>query len=178
MKHNPDKTVSANRYGLTISYTDTCKHYNVTYEKQDDNVLKELHLKSNNFKKKSQQNENQKKVYRIALYGLSVFTPEEISNMTFLEKSKITNNQKKVQRFLDEWKQEICHRKVGSFLLKFLKHSEEVKNSGLFKLATFDYYDRDNKNKMEFRDLGINRDMIVKKLILADLLPHNYYELI
>jgi len=170
MKHNPNKAISANSRGITISYTDTCKHFNLPYEKES--ILNSIQLHGNKYKGKFYQNKAQQQAYRVALYGLSVFTPEEVKEIPFLKKAKITNNQQKVQQFLDKWKQEICHQKLGSFLTTFFSHSKLAS-----ELANYDYYDSNNKNKLDFKELGITKDMIVKKLILAKLLPNNYYEL-
>lgn len=179
MRHNENKAISAGKNGITVFYTDTCKHYNILYER--DSILKSLQTEGNKFNNESYQkigeNLTQQKAYRIALYGLSVFTPDELSSLSFLEKNRIVTNQKKVQRLLDKWKQEICHKKIGSFVTKFFKMTDSLKNKDLFKFATYDYYDSNNKNKMDFKDLGINKDMIVQKLMSAGLLPRNYYEL-
>jgi len=176
MKNNPNKAVSANRTGITISYTDTCKHFNIPYEKES--MLSNLQQEGNKFSGKSYQdigtkeNLTQQKMYRTALYGLEVFTPYELDQMSFMEKTKISANQKKVQRLLDEWKQEICHKKLGSFLTTVFNNSQLAKD-----LAYYPNYLDENKNKMDFKTLGITKEMIVKKLITSDLLPHNYYEL-
>lgn len=179
MRHNPNKAVSANRHGITISYTDSCKHFTLPYENEKSGILKTLQTEGNKFSGKSYQkigikdSLTQQKIYRAALYGLSVYTPDEISKMSFGEKTKITSNQKKVQRFLDKWKQEICHKKLGSFLTTIFKKSQLATD-----LANYPaYLDLDNKNKMNFKDLGINKDMIIHKLMTTNLLPRNYYEL-
>lgn len=179
MKYNPNKAISADKNHITVVYTDTKKHYNISYEKSES-PLKDLQLHGNKFLGKSYQkigyNESpmQHRLYRIALYGISVFTPEEVAKMSFKEKTKIITNQKKAQTLLDRWKQEICHKKLANFLNIFFGKSTLAK-----ELAEYpDYIDQDNKNVLSFKDLGITKDMIIKKLILANLLPKDYYQLI
>lgn len=178
MKYNPNKTISAGENKIIILYTDSKKHYNVVYDKEKD-VLTDLQLYGNNFIGQkyqeivSTESKIQHKLYKTALNGLSFYSKEEILKLSFKEKNNIIVTHKKVQNILNKWKQEICHKKLSSFLNKFFGKSTLAKD-----LANYpDYFDEFNKNTNSFQELGITKDMIIKKLILAGILPKNYYQL-
>lgn len=172
---NQNKTVSASSTGMIISYTDSRKHYKLHYTPVNS-ALTQLQISGNPSHQHIGTTVNsltQQKLYRLALYGLSVYTPEEIARLSFIEKKKIIVTQQKTQTLLNKFKQEAVHKKIGSFLTTFFPKSSFAK-----ALAHYDkYLDDTDKNTMSFKDLGITKEMIIDKLLSAGLLPKNFYQL-
>jgi hypothetical protein len=173
MKYNPNKTVSAGSQSMIVSYTDACKHQLLYY----DRGLKDLQVQGSKLRGKpfqrigtSEAELRQQKQYRLALYGIAACTPEEVAQLTFLEKKQIISTQQKVQSVLDKLKQKVAH-----LTLKMVLNQVFINSSLVQDLANYeDYLDEEQKNIMSFRELGISKDMIIDTLIENNLLPLNF----
>jgi hypothetical protein len=174
MKTNLNKTVSANAKGIIVSYTDTLKHFSITYE---DKGLLNVQLSGNKFKENSyqaitQNNLKQQKLYREALYGLSIYTQEEIAKMTFVEKKRVITLQQRAKKLLNVWKQELAHAKLQTVKHVFSKFSFVT---SLIEYP--EYLNEVDRNTLSFKDLSITKEDITEKLISAGILPSNFYQL-
>lgn len=173
MRFNPHKTVSASSKGIIISFRDANKHMFLSYEKNP--VLEDVQLHGH---KQYQQleapvfNKVQHKLYAQTVYGLSYFPTAEVEQMSKSKKLRIMARYAKTQRILNRWKQQIVHSKVDAFLLALFPHSPITKT-----LVDTQGYDREAKETHSFKDLGISQQAIADKLIEADLLPKNFYQL-
>lgn len=171
-KYNPNKTVSAGVHSMIVSYTDSCKHHSMYYE-GSSKEMKDLQIRGKNSYQHigtSVDELKKQKEYRMALYGLNACTPEEINQMSFIQKKEIISRQQKVQTILDRYKQEQAHLKLGSFLTSVFYKSIFAK-----ALATYaDFIDEEEKNTMSFKELGITKDMIIARLAEHNLLPKNF----
>jgi hypothetical protein len=113
-------------------------------------------------------------LYKRALFGLSVYSKEEIDAMHYSKKKRIIGVHKRAQSILNVWKQELCHAFVSNFLLKIFHHSKFVKD---YVQNFADVTDPEYISKTEFKDLGISKEDIIDKLINEKVLPYNFYEL-
>lgn len=173
MKYNPNKTISAQSKKMIISYTDSNKHRTMPYE----NKLRDIQLygkkhKGETFQKigTSHLEFEMQKEYRRAIYGLGSCTPAEIASMSFTEQRKLTILQSQVQLELNSLKEEVTHNKIGSFLCTFFHRSE-------FAMALAHYephVDEDNTNTLQFKELGITKEMIIERLVGAGLLSQTF----
>ena len=171
---NPNKTVSASAKGVLISYTDVQKHQWIYYENNNPNakhiqlkgVSKYQQLEFKNF------NKIQQHLYHQTVHGLSVFTEQELAEMSQSKKRRITDAFNKAQIVLNHWKQEIINDSVDSFLKSFFPKSDVIKNFTEVKGT-----DNKIKNKLSFRDLNITKVMVATKLVETKILPSNFFEL-
>jgi len=113
-------------------------------------------------------------LYKRALFGLSVYSKEEIDTMHYAKKKRINNVNLRAQKILNIWKQELIHDFVSNFLCKLFHHSKFAKDySEKFVGIVDDAY----ISTTEFKDLGIKKENIIEKLIQEKVLPSNFYEL-
>ena len=123
---------------------------------------------------KDKYNQYQNFLYKRAMFGLSIYTPEELQIMHTAKKKRIRKVHKRTQEILNIWKQELSHAFTSALLAKFFGKSSFVKDySEKFASVT----DPEYISTIEFKELGITKDQIVAKLIQEKILPHNFYEL-
>ena len=114
-------------------------------------------------------------LYKRALFGLSVYTEDELSKMHWDKKKRIDKVHKRAQDVLNVWKQELANHWCSHLLNTFFWHSNFVKD---YKEKFVCETDPDYISTLEFKDLGISKKEIVDKLISTKVLPFNFYELI
>lgn len=168
--YNPNKTISVNSNGLVITFTDKNKHQFVKFEKKSiyrDHSVKYQEIEKAVFSSKQQ------KIYSEALYGLSVYSEEQVRKMPKPVVLKIVARCKAVQLILNRWKQELSNEKVDAFLTKLFPNSPIIKSFSAVK-----GYDDNIKNDMSFKDVGLTQLMIAKKLHSLNLLPQNFFNLV
>jgi hypothetical protein len=116
----------------------------------------------------------QTELYRRALYGLRIYPQPVIRSMTNAQRKKVTKKMKRTQRVLNLWKQQICNYQANRVIEKHFKMTPIVKK--LLELHA-DYVDVEYVNNLSFSDLGVKRHHIIRKLIVEDILPKNFYDL-
>ena len=172
MRNNPEKTVSATSKGIIISFRDVNKHRYIPYESK---TVSEIQLYG---KIKYQEvespafNKIQQLIYSEAVYGLTIYNEKQRASMAPAKKKAVTIIYNRVQRFLNSWKQELVNVQVDKFMMALFPHSPIVK-----QLAAVKGYDESLKCPNSFKELGITKEMIAKKLYQARLLPENFYQL-
>ena len=120
---------------------------------------------------RSPYNQVQNFLYKRAMFGLSIFEQEEIKTMHPEKRHRIIKVHKRTQRELNIWKQKIVKKNTDQFLKLF-------PNSPLAQdLLIESTIDTKFKNKLSFKELGIDKEQIVDKLHKAGILPTNFYEL-
>lgn len=112
-------------------------------------------------------------LYKRAMYGLKMYTDKEVSAMSAVNKSKIINLQKKTQRVLNIYKQEVVNKISNNIFTRLFPNSPITK--ALVGELTFT--DTEFINTIDFKSLGITKELIINKLIKENILPHNFYEL-
>jgi hypothetical protein len=168
IQSNQHKTASANSKGVIISFRDTNKHQFVKYNE------KPLYNNSRYYQKFDSPvfNNVQQKVYAEALYGLNVYSEDEIKTMSKNKKFKIENTQIQVQENLNLYKQEIVNNQMNGFLIKLFPNSKVVK-----QMCNENECDRTYINTLSFKELKITPVMIVERLIKSHLITNNFFQL-
>ena len=168
--YNPNKTISVNSKGLVISFTDNNKHQFVKFERK--NALRDIPTRYQEIEHPV-LNDRQQKMYSEALYGLSVYSDEQIKRMPKHVVIKIIARCNSAQIILNRWKQEISNEKVDNFLIKLFPNSPVIKQMLMIKGS-----DDSIKNDMSFKDVDLTQEKIANKLVECGLLPQNFFNLV
>ena len=117
-------------------------------------------------------NASQNFLYKRAMFGLKVYTEQELAKMPEPKKKRIHKVYKKCQHILNIWKQEISIGWTNAMFKHYFGEHPELK-------VFFDNTDTDPKfvNKLSFKDWNITKDMIVSKLHKEGILPPNFYSI-
>lgn len=122
----------------------------------------------------SRYNQHQNFLYNRALYGLSIYTSEEIKNMSLEKKKRIINTYKKTEKIINLWKQEIVNILANKLFTDIFPDME-------FTKCLVEYYgtgaDPEYINNMSFKKLKISKKQVINKLIENKILPKNFNEL-
>ena len=123
----------------------------------------------------SRLNDYQNFLYKRALFGLSIFTEEEIKNMRWDKKQRIIKVHKRTQKVLNLWKQEILNQRANSLLNKFFvtKSSEMAREVIDSPMET----DEEIPCKLSFKELNLLKMDIVLKLFKEKILPPDFFKL-
>lgn len=119
-------------------------------------------------------NSYQNFLYKRALFGLSVYSAEELSIMHWDKKKRIQKVHLRTQNVLNLWKQEIINSTVNKIFSTLFFHSSFAKDM-VEKFGNDT--DPNYISKVNFKELGIDKRQIVTKLIQEKILPVNFYEL-
>jgi hypothetical protein len=172
MRFNPHKTVSAGSKGIIISFRDANKHRFMPYE---NNLVEEIQQKGKTKYQVLEQpafNKIQQQLYAETVYGLSYFSPDDVSKMSKSKKLRVLAKYAKAQRILNRWKQEIVYSKVDSIFLTLFPNSRITK-----LLVDTQGYDRSNRETHSFKELGLTQQDVASKLMEVNLLPENFFQL-
>ncbi|NBP16059.1 hypothetical protein EBU95_16985 [bacterium] len=113
-------------------------------------------------------------LYKRALFGLSVYSTDELSIMHWDKKKRILKVHTRTQNVLNLWKQEMINSTVNKLLSNLFYHSAFVKEM-IEKFGSDT--DPEYISRVSFKDLGVSKKAIVTKLIEEKILPVNFYEL-
>lgn len=118
-------------------------------------------------------NEYQNFLYKRAMMGLKIYSPEELSSMHEEKKKRIKKVFNRTQRVLNIYKQEVVNRLTNNIFITLFP------NSPITKALTEDlcYTDPEFVNTLDLRTLGLTKRNIVDRLIESKILPKNFYEL-
>jgi len=118
-------------------------------------------------------NANQNFLYKRAMFGLSMYSEEELSKLTEQKKSRIVKLHRRCQNNLNIWKQEISIEWTNKLFRHYFGEHPFLK-------PFFDNTEPDPKfvNKISFKDLGITKDMIIQRLVQQGILPPNFYSIV
>jgi hypothetical protein len=120
---------------------------------------------------KDPYNAYQNFLYRRALYGLNVYTPEEIQKMHGDKKKRIVKVHKRAQALINLVKQQCLTSMTNNIFRKFY-------NSPLAKeICSNEVLDSEIKCTIDFKDLKLSKETIIQKLVNNNILPKNFYEL-
>lgn len=119
-------------------------------------------------------NEHQNFLYNRALYGLSIYSKDEVQEMDLQKKKRIIRIHKKTQKILNLWKQEIVNT-LANKLFTDIFPKMDITNTIIEKYGIEG--DPDYVNKMSFKMLNISKTQIVFKLIGCKILPKNFNDL-
>lgn len=113
-------------------------------------------------------------LYKRALFGLSIYSPDELANMKVVKKKRIQRVHKRAQEVLNLWKQEISHVITSNFLSKVFFHSKLAKE---YRENYANTTDVSYISHSDFKSMGITKQQIINKLIEEKVLPYNFYDL-
>lgn len=112
-------------------------------------------------------------LYNRALFGLSVYSQEEIKEMRWDKRQRIIKVHKRAQSVLNIWKQQIVNSLATELFKKFFPDSRFTKEITEMENDT----DLKYINRMPFKSLHITKPQIISKLVAEKVLPVNFYEL-
>lgn len=118
-------------------------------------------------------NDYQKFLYDRALFGLAVYSQEEIKQMHWDKRKRIIKVHKRAQEILNLWKQDIIVKLSNHLFTTFFPKTEITKSLVEDSSPTDSGYN----NKMSFKSLRITKDQIINKLMDEGVLPMNFMEL-
>lgn len=113
-------------------------------------------------------------LYKRAMFGLSVYTPEELEKMNPDKKKRIQKVHLRCQQVLNIWKQQICNQFTNNLFRTLFPTRDEAK---LFFVTHAQTVDPMFTNTLNFKDMGVRKEHIVYKLIQEGVLPKNFYSL-
>ena len=111
-------------------------------------------------------------LYKRALFGLKMYTQDEIKEMHWQKRNRIKKVHKRTQGVLNTWKQQLMIEKTNKLFQIFFPDSSITQT-----LLENSDVDPEFRNMLNFKSLGITKRDIVDKLCEENLLPHNFTEL-
>jgi hypothetical protein len=120
---------------------------------------------------KDPYNKHQNFLYNRAMYGLSIYSRDEVQEMDLQKKKRIVRLHKKTQTILNLWKQEIVNTLANKLFTDIFPRMD-ITNTLVEKFGIEG--DPEYVNKMSFKMLNITKPQIVDKLIEAKVLPKNF----
>lgn len=112
-------------------------------------------------------------LYKRALFGLAVYSPDELKHMHSGKRKRIIKVHERTQNVLNLWKQDLCNKMVNSLYNEIFYHSSLIKDL----VENFSEIDPQIKSKVDFKGLGISKREIVNKLISEKVLPVDFYNM-
>lgn len=124
---------------------------------------------------RARYNEYQDFLYNRALFGLSIYSPEEQKTISWDKKKRVIKVHNKAQTVINLWKQRIVIA-LSNHLFKIFFPDSPITKELLEDFG--DAVDETYNNKMSFKVLNITKIQIVEKFISAGILPKNFHELL
>lgn len=173
MSYNPNKTITANSKGIIISFRDDQKPRYVAYKSKE--VADIQHFGKVKYQKldKPVLNRTQQRLYSELLYGIKAYEQTELMSLSHNDILRITSIHRRVQHFLNRWKQEIMDARVDNLLLKLFPKSRAAKT-----ICSVKGYNRAYTAKYSFKDLGLTQEAVANKFIEMGFLPQNFFQLV
>lgn len=113
----------------------------------------------------------QNTLYKRALYGLKMFTPEELTLMHKDKRKRITKVHIRAQKSLNIMKQEKVNQITNRIFDMFFPKTNITK--ALLNLENFT--DTKFKNTLELKGLGITKDNMIERFIGEGILPKDFH---
>lgn len=111
-------------------------------------------------------------LYQRALYGLKVYTEEELIVMNKQKRKRIQSVHQRAQQVINLWKQTKLIT-FGKVIFSMFPNSKLAKDI----LATYNEPDPTFVCTISFKDLGITKEDIITKFLETGLLPRNFHAL-
>ena len=123
---------------------------------------------------KDPYNSYQNFLYNRALFGLSIYSQDEISKMSIEKKKRINKSYKKCQVVVNLLKQEVTNQLANEFFVRIFP-GMEITNSLVNYFGTEGH--PVHVNNMSFKVLKINKPLVIARLIERKVLPKNFNQL-
>lgn len=118
-------------------------------------------------------NQYQNFLYKRAMFGLKIYTPEELDAMKKEKRARINKIQRKTQKVLNVYKQEVVNKLTNNIFQRYFPNSPITKAL----MGELNITDSEYINTLDFKALGIGKEQIVNRLIQEKILPKNFYDL-
>lgn len=123
---------------------------------------------------KDEFNAQQNFLYKRVLFGLDVYSPEELAKMHWDKKKRIQKVHDRAQNVLNLWKQQLTNQWTADFLRTIFWNSRFAKE---YAEKFVNDIDPTYISTLEFKSLGVTKKEVVNKLIEEKVLPYNFYQL-
>ena len=121
---------------------------------------------------KDKYSQYQNYLYKRALYGLDSLSIEELNSMCSKKKSRIVNVYNRAQLVVNKYKHQITKQLTDKLLSSLFPNSSLIS-----ELCNYEDIDNNYKNTLTFKDLSIEKDLIVDLFITEGILPKNFLSL-
>jgi len=112
-------------------------------------------------------------LYRKAILGVKGIPRDLQNHLSEEQKYEIDKESRKVQKFLNIWKQEVCIEYTNKLFTTFFPNTDFTKAL----VNRFGNPDPKTFNTLDWKDLKISKLLIAQKLIKCGYLPPNFYQL-
>lgn len=131
-------------------------------------------IKSNTYMEYEKDNYSnyQNYLYKRALYGLSIFSQNELATMCSKKKQRINNVYLKAQNIINLYKQKLTKVYTDSIFTTLFPNSPITDY-----LLNDESEDVKFKNKLTFKELNISKDDIINLFVNEGVLPKNFFAL-
>ncbi len=109
-------------------------------------------------------------LFNRALFGLAVYSQEDIKKMHYDKRSRIIKVHKRAQAVINLWKQQIVNAKTNSMLKTLFPRSVYTE----YFATVGDFTDPEFVNRLSFKSLGIRKSQVIEKLISSGVLPKDF----
>lgn len=123
---------------------------------------------------KDEFNMQQNFLYKRVLFGLSVYSPEELAKMHWDKKKRIQKVHERAQNVLNIWKHQLTNQWTADLLGNLFWNSSFVKE---YSEKFVNDIDPTYISNLEFKSLGVTKKEVINKLIDEKVLPYNFYQL-
>jgi hypothetical protein len=111
----------------------------------------------------------QNELYNRLLFGLKVYTPEELYAMNSNKKNRITRAHKKAQNLINLYKQRVMINMTQALIT--LGNTDKIKPRSLFADTELD---PTFHCTLSFKDLNIKKEDVINLFLANKLLPSDY----
>jgi len=123
---------------------------------------------------KDEFNPQQNFLYKRVLFGLGVYSEEELTKMHWDKKKRILKVHSRAQTVLNIWKHQLSNQWTADLLTSLFWNSNFAKE---YADKFVNEVDPTYISNLEFKSLGVSKKEIVNKLIEEKVLPYNFYQL-
>jgi hypothetical protein len=111
-------------------------------------------------------------LYKRALYGLDSLTIEELNTMCSKKRSRIINVYNRGQVIVNKYKHQVTKQLTDKLLGSLFPNSSLIS-----EIIKYEDIDNNYKNTLTFKDLSIEKDLIVDLFMTEGILPKNFLSL-
>ena len=111
-------------------------------------------------------------LYKRALYGLNSLSVDELNSMCSKKRSRVINVYNRAQLVVNKYKHQVTKQLTDKLLGSLFPNSLLIS-----EIINHDDIDNKYKNTLTFKDLSIQKDLIVDLFITEGILPKNFLSL-
>ena len=111
-------------------------------------------------------------LYKRALYGLDSLSVDELNTMCSKKRSRIINVYNRGQLVVNKYKHQVTKQLTDKLLGSLFPNSSLIS-----EIIKYEDIDNNYKNTLTFKDLSIEKDLIVDLFMTEGILPKNFFSL-